>query len=94
MIAVIPISVILDSISEANSLARVARLSRLYKLLKMIKLLRMMRIIKNRGNFQKYLNKIFKASISVERLIIFVYIFYSLSCSSVSLGIGSETIRF
>ena len=51
LIAVIPITVILNSSSNVNDLSRVARLSRLYKLLKMIKLLRMMRIVKNRDKF-------------------------------------------
>ena len=74
-ISIFPISLILKNTTQVNDLARVARLTRLYRLIKMIKLLRMMRIVKQRGKFQKYLSYIFKTSVSVERLLIFMTIF-------------------
>ena len=74
-LAVFPVGLIIDQTTQVNDLARVARLSRLYRLVKMIKLLRMMRIVKQRGKFQKYLSYIFKTSISVERLLVFLTIF-------------------
>lgn len=74
-VSIFPVGLIVQNTTQVNDLARVARLTRLYRLIKMIKLLRMMRIVKQRGKFQKYLSYIFKTSVSVERLLIFMTIF-------------------
>ena len=75
-VSILPLSLIIDQASPSvNDLARVARLSRLYKVLKMLKFLKMTRVVKNRQKFFKYLTYLFKASASVERIIIFTLIF-------------------
>lgn len=79
VVSIIPISLILNMTnSSVNNLARVARLSRMYKLIKMLKLLRMMRMVKQRKQFHKYLSYIFRTSISLERLILFLTVFFIL----------------
>ena len=78
-VSIVPISLILDLANPSvNNLARVARLSRMSKMINMLKLLRMPRMVKQRKRFHKYLSYIFKTTISVERLIMFLTVFFIL----------------
>jgi hypothetical protein len=79
VVAVIPISLILQSGQDYNSLARLARLPRLYRLIKMTKLVRMLKIVKERNKLLKNINEVLKISHGLERLLYVGFIFLLLT---------------
>lgn len=83
LISIIPISFILDTNRNFNTLARVSRLPKLYRLIRVLRLMKIAKIVKERGNLINQVNSAFSLDSGFERFIFFV-IFTTIICHVVA----------
>jgi hypothetical protein len=79
-VAIIPFNLILGGKSLANNnyngIIRITRIGRMYKLLKLTRLFRAFKIVREKNKILSYMQKYLNISMGLQRLIVFVIIFF------------------